>query len=72
MLSKFTENYAELLVAVNIGGAGTLVASLASLITFREYSKHSPHEIGTYVKLFSAFNFGILIILLVIMSIYFN
>ncbi len=71
LLSKFTQNYQELLVAVNIGGAGTLVASLASLITFREYSKHAPHQIGTYVKLFSAFNFGILIILLIAMSIKF-
>ncbi len=71
LLSKFTQNYQELLVAVNIGGAGTLVASLASLITFREYSKRAPHEISTYMKLFSAFNFGILIILLIVMSIKF-
>jgi len=71
LLSKFTQNYQELLVAVNIGGAGTLVASLASLITFREYSKRAPHEIGTYMKLFSAFNFGILIILLIVMGIKF-
>lgn len=71
LLSKFTSNYPELLVAVNIGGAGTLIASLASLITFREYSKIAPNQIGTYVKLFSAFNFGILIILLIVMSIKF-
>ena len=36
LLSQFTENYRELLWGVNIGGAGTLIASLASLITFRE------------------------------------
>ena len=71
LLSKFTQNYPELLVAVNIGGAGTLVASLASLITFREYSKYAPNEIGTYVKQFSIFNFGILIVLLVVMGIRF-
>ncbi len=71
LLSKFTQNYHQLLVAVNIGGAGTLISSLASLITFREYSKRAPHEIGTYIKLFSAFNFGILIILLIVMSIKF-
>lgn len=71
LLSKFTADYPELLVAVNIGGAGTLIASLASLITFREYSKIAPNQIGTYVKQFSAFNFGILIILLIIMSIKF-
>ena len=37
LLSQFTDNYRDLLVGVNIGGAGTLIASLASLITFREY-----------------------------------
>ncbi len=42
LLSQFTDNYAPLLVGVNIGGAGTLIASLASLITFREYAKHNP------------------------------
>ncbi|UTW69506.1 hypothetical protein KHA80_22540 [Anaerobacillus sp. HL2] len=35
--SNFTDNYNDLLVAVNIGGTGTLVASLASLITYRIY-----------------------------------
>lgn len=41
-LSQFTSNYAELLIGVNVGGVGTLIASLASLITFREYVKHDP------------------------------
>ncbi len=35
LLSQFTGNYPELLVGVNIGGVGTLISSLASLITFR-------------------------------------
>ena len=63
LLSQFTSNYADLLVGVNIGGVGTLIASLASLITFREYLKHNPDTTGYYVGLFSAFNFGFLIIL---------
>ena len=63
LLSQFTENYADLLVGVNIGGAGTLIASLASLITFREYLKHNPKKIGYYVGMFSAFNFAFLLIL---------
>ena len=71
LLSKFTQNYPELLVAVNIGGSGTLVASLASLITFREFARVAPNEIGTYVKQFSVFNFGILVVLLIVMGIYF-
>ena len=63
LLSQFTNNYTDLLVGVNIGGVGTLIASLASLITFREYLKHNPGKTGYYVGLFSAFNFGFLIIL---------
>ncbi|MBO5020775.1 MAG: citrate transporter [Clostridia bacterium] len=67
LLSQFTENYRELLVGVNIGGAGTLIASLASLITFREYTKHNPEKTGYYLKQFSLFNFGFLAILTVFM-----
>ncbi len=67
LLSRFTENYPALLVGVNIGGAGTLIASLASLITFREYLKHNPGKTGYYIKMFSAFNFGFLIILTLFM-----
>ncbi len=68
LLSHFTENYSQLLVAVNIGGAGTLIASLASLITFREYTKNEPNKIGSYLKQFSVYNFGILAILIVVMG----
>lgn len=63
LLSQFTGDYANLLVGVNIGGTGTLIASLASLITFREYKKHNPGRMGYYIGLFSAFNFAFLIIL---------
>ena len=67
LLSQFTENYRDLLLGVNIGGTGTLIASLASLITFREYIKHNPKKMMYYVGLFSAFNFAFLIILTVLM-----
>ena len=69
LLSQFTENYRELLLGVNIGGAGTLIASLASLITFREYLKSNPGKSKYYITLFSAFNFGFLIILTALMLI---
>ena len=69
LLSQFTSNYHHLLRGVNIGGAGTLIASLASLITYREYTKHNPKKQGYYIKLFSAFNFSFLIILTVVCSI---
>lgn len=64
LLSQFTDNYRALLVGVNIGGVGTLIASLASLITFREYAKHNPGKAGSYIAQFSAFNFSFLFVLL--------
>lgn len=64
LLSQFTEDYRDLLVGVNIGGAGTLIASLASLITFREYVKHNPGRTFAYFAEFSAFNFAFLLLLL--------
>ena len=63
LLSQFTTNYKELLLGVNIGGVGTLISSLASLITFREYTKQQKGKKGHYIVLFSAFNFAFLIIL---------
>ena len=64
LLSQFTDNYRELLLGVNIGGAGTLIASLASLITFREYVSHNPGKARSYILRFSAFNFAFLAVLL--------
>ena len=63
LLSQFTENYRELLMGVNIGGVGTLIASLASLITFREYTKQNKGKTGYYIALFTAFNFAFLLIM---------
>lgn len=63
LLSQFTDNYAPLLIGVNIGGVGTLISSLASLITFREYCAHNPGKSEKYIGIFSAFNFAFLIIL---------
>lgn len=68
LLSQFTDNYRALLIGVNIGGVGTLIASLASLITFREYVKHNPGKAGSYIAQFSAFNFSFLFVLLSFMK----
>ncbi len=65
LLSQFTDAYPALLMGVNIGGTGTLIASLASLITFREYASHYPQKVGAYMKLFSILNFGFLAVLLI-------
>ncbi|MBE6584636.1 MAG: citrate transporter [Ruminococcaceae bacterium] len=63
LLSEFTTNYKELLLGVNIGGVGTLISSLASLITFREYTSHVKGKTLSYLLMFTAINFGFLIIL---------
>ena len=63
LLSQFTDNYTQLLLGVNIGGVGTLISSLASLITFREYTTHNPEKTKSYILLFSAFNFAFLFLL---------
>ncbi len=70
LLSQFTDNYRELLLGVNIGGVGTLIASLASLITFREYTKQNKGKTGYYMALFTAFNFAFLIILAIFVMIF--
>ena len=67
LLSQFTENYRDLLVGVNIGGVGTLISSLASLITFREYTKRNPMMTGHYMKYFTLLNLFFLVALTVFM-----
>lgn len=69
LLSHFTADYQSLLPAVNIGGCGTLIASLASLITFSEFKKHNPNATKSYVIKFSLINFGFVIVLYMLHSI---
>jgi len=68
LLSQFTADYPALLLGVNIGGTGTLIASLASLITFREYTSHNPGKAGKYLLLFTLFNLGFAVALTVVAS----
>ena len=73
LLSHFTDSYQALLVGVNIGGAGTLVASLASLITFNQYRavraalgrrpELARQTASGFVARFTAFNFAFLAVL---------
>lgn len=70
LLSKFTMDYRSLLVAVNIGGCGTLVASLASLITFSEYRKCGKGEAKHFIKLFTILNIVFLAILYLVQTMF--
>jgi len=65
-LSKFTSNYRDLLVSVNIGSLGIIISSLASLITLKEYLKHQPKNFKKYMGLFTLINTAFLAVLIVV------
>lgn len=65
-LSKFTTNYRELLISVNIGSLGILISSLASLITLKEFLKHQPKNFWKYLGLFTIYNIIFLVALLLV------
>ena len=66
LLSKFTQNFGRLLIAVNIGGLGTPISSLASLITLNTHRAVEHGRTRQYLVLFSLLNFSFLIVLLAI------
>ncbi len=63
LLSRFTSDYPALLLGVNIGGTGTLIASLASLITFNEFRLLHPEQTKKYIVIFAAVNAAFLLIM---------
>lgn len=68
MLSKFTNNGTCLLLGVDIGGLGTLIASMASMISFDFYVKTKNSEKGKYIKQFSLYN-GIFFVAVIVLKI---
>ena len=60
LLSGFTQNGAMLLLAVNVGGLGTLIASMASVISFKLYTAENHDK---YFAVFTVYNIVLLIIL---------
>ena len=61
LLSKFTENANDLLIGVNLGGLGTLIASMASLISFKFVAKEKVN-MGKYILTFTVVNIVFLIL----------
>ena len=64
LLSGFTDSSRELLVGVNLGGLGTLIASMASLISYKYMARSCPNEKNKYLLWFSIANLVFLVILL--------
>ncbi len=71
LLSQFVTDFEPLLIGVNIGGTGTLIASLASLITFSEFRILYPGHTKRYLVLFTVINFAFLIIMTVCTKLFF-
>ena len=63
LLSRFTSDYHSLLLGVNIGGTGTLIASLASLITFSEFRILYPEQTKKYLVMFTVINLIFLVVM---------
>lgn len=62
LISKFTNNGTGILIGTNIGGMGTLIASMASLITYQLLGAKYPDAKGMFIKYFSIYNFALLIV----------
>lgn len=68
LLSGFTDNFKELLIGVNIGGLGTIIASLASVISYKLYCNENKEKSFEYMKIFSIYNFSALILLILVID----
>lgn len=66
LLAPFTNDAHNLIIGTNIGGMGTLVASLANLIGFNIFKTYEPTQKKHFLKVFSLINFGAFIIFLLI------
>ena len=64
LLSGFTDRWTALLAGVNIGGLGTLIASMASLISYKQVALRAPEQKGRYLLIFTLWNAGFLAALL--------
>ena len=63
MLSGFTKRYSDLIVGVDLGGLGTLIASMASLISYKAVAAAYPEKRKKYILIFTAVNIAFLVIL---------
>lgn len=66
LLSEFSRNWQPLLLGVNIGGLGTIIASLASVISYRLFNQKNPGESKIYLARFTLYNFSFLVCLTII------
>ena len=64
LLSGFTDNVRDLIIGTNLGGLGTLIASMASLISYKFIAKNAKCDKGTYFRRFTVWNVIFLAVLM--------
>lgn len=64
LLSGFTENVIDLAAGVNLGGLGTLIASMASLISYKLYGQGKNADIKRFMVVFTKYNLIFIVLLL--------
>lgn len=65
LLLQFTDNISKLIIGINIGGLGTIIASMASLISFKYIARENPAFKRRYLMLFTVYGLVFLIVLLI-------
>lgn len=65
-LASFTTDWKPLLLGVNIGGLGTIIASLASVISYKLFIQTNPNEGKKFLVKFSIYNVSFLVFLTLI------
>jgi di/tricarboxylate transporter len=70
LLSGFTDRAGELLLGVNVGGLGTPIASLASLISLKLYSPSDHASTGRFIAEFLVVNLVLILILSIVVVIF--
>lgn len=56
LLSSFTEKWELLIIGTNLGGLGTLIASMASLISYKQVALRYSKQKGPYLGVFTLWN----------------
>ncbi len=66
LLSGFTADYQSLIIGTNLGGLGTLIASMASLISYKFVAREENHRKGEYLLYFTIANICFLLALMIL------
>ena len=66
LLAGYSENWPALIIGCDLGGLGTLIASMASLISYKFFARRYPEQKGKYLLWFTLVNVGLLAVLMIL------